>query len=156
MTLSSQYKIISREIKGIETVGVVIENDDGNTKNISMDDAIKLARSDKISNAHAILDTVNGKYILCVDCGIDKLENIDRTRGIKLSLVSRLISSDNKCIGYKAQDGKGKVYKLSIEKVWELAEQGSINNIEARINNNSKILVSAEEGYLANLPIINS
>lgn len=150
---SNQYKVVAKEVKGVEISGVTIENKDGNRKNVSISDAIKLARSEKLVNASAVFDVVNGKYLISVENGINNLENSDRTKGLKLTLLGRMIGTDGNCIGYKAQDGKGKVYRLSISKIWDLAEQGSVVGIKAKLSNKGRVLESTDECNLQELPI---
>lgn len=150
---SNQYKVVAKEVSGISIIGVTIENKDGNKKNVSISDAIKLARSKKLENAVARFDVVSGKYMIDVEGGIDNLENSDRTKGLKLVLLGRLLNVDRKCIGYRAQDSKGKVYKLSISKVWDLAERGSIVGIKAKISNSCRVLESTELCNLQELPV---
>ena len=152
----NQYKIVAKEIKGISLIGFTIENADGNKKNISLQDAIKLARSNKISNATAKFDVLNSEYMIDIENGIDILPYSDRTKSIKLSLLGRLIGTEGKCIGYKAQDDKGKIYKLSISKVWDLAEQGSIVGIKARVSSKGRVVESTDECNLSELPIFKS
>lgn len=151
---SGKYTIIEKEIKGIEISSLVIENSESNRKNVSLVDTIKLARGDKITNAKAIFDTSKGRYILAVDNGFKSLGNTDRTKGLKFSILGRMINSENKCVGYKVQDAKGKIYKLSISKIWDLAEQGSINGIKAKIISGKKILLSTDDCQLHNIPVI--
>lgn len=152
----NQYKIISKEIKGISLVGVTIENDTGNRKNINITDATKLARGNKLSNASAKLDVLNGEYKLDIDGGLQSIEYSDRTKGLHLTLLGRLLNTDNKCVGYKAQDDKGKIYKLSISKIWELAEQGSVKGIKAKVTSGYRVLISTKECKLQSLPIFKS
>lgn len=152
----NQYRIVAKEVKGITVVGFTIENDEGNRRNVSLQDAIKLARGNKISNAKAKFDVLNSEYMIDVDGGIDSLDYADRTKGIKLSLLGRLIGVEGKCIGYKAQDDKGKLYKLSIAKVWDLAEQGSIVGINIKVSSKGRILESTDECNLSELPIFKS
>ena len=66
-----------------------------------------------------LLDTDSGKYIIDIDGGLGSIETINKGENLKLVLKARLLV-DNKCVGYKAEDEKGKTYTLSIEKVWSL------------------------------------
>lgn len=152
----SQYRIVAKEIKGISLTGFTIEKEDGTKKNISLQDAIKLARSNKISNATAKFDVLNSEYMICVENGINTLPYSDRTKSIKLSLLGRLIGTEGNCIGYKAQDDKGKTYKLSISKVWDLAEQGSIVGIRAKVSSKCRVIESTDKCNLSELPIFKS
>lgn len=149
----NQYKIVAKEIKGVTVSGFTIENSEGTRKNVSSQDAIKLARGNKIHNAKAILNILNSDYMIDIDEGIENIPKSDRTKGLKLSLLGRLISVDGKCIGYRAQDDKGKVYKLSISKVWDLAEQGSIIGIKAKLSSKGRVLESTSECNLSELPV---
>lgn len=153
---SNQYKILSKDINGITIKGFTIENSEGNIKNISLADAIKLARSNKISNASAKFDMINSEYKLSVENGLLQLPYSDRTRGMKFTLLGRIVNSSNKCIGYKVQDDKGKLYKLSALKIWELAEQGSVYGIEAKLSTKGKLLISSDECKLETLPVFKS
>lgn len=149
----TKYKVVAKEFNGIEVSSMIIENEDGKRKKILKQDIIKLARGGKLSNAQSLFDYVNSEYIVAFDDTLLNIETIDRSNGIHLNLSARLIK-DDKCIGYKAVDDKGKSYKLSIEKIWELAEKGSVNNIKAKINGKHKVLVSYGDTQLKDLPII--
>ena len=149
----NQYKIVAKEVKGINIVGVTIENSEGNKKNISISDATKLARSDKITNATAKFDVINSEYVLDVEGGMNNLEYSDRTKGLSLVLLGRLLNDNDECIGYKAQDSKGKTYKLSIAKIWEMTEQGAIKGVKAKICSKGKILESTDDCDLSRLPV---
>lgn len=149
----NQYSIVAKEVKGINVVGFTIENVDGNRKNISLQDTIKLARGNKIHNASAKFDLLNSEYMIDIDGGINSIENSDRTKGLKLSLLGRIVGVDGNCIGYRAQDDKGKVYKLSIAKIWDLAEQGSILGIKAKLSSRGKVLESTSDCELSKLPV---
>ena len=151
--MDNTYTIIQKQFNGLKIESVVIENDEGKKKLISIDDAVKLARKGAIKNAKALLDTDSGEYILAIENGLTSIENLDKSKNLLLSLKARLIV-DSKCVGYKAEDTKGKTYTLSIEKVWQLAEQGSIKGIQAKIINNKKALVSTNELQLKDLPRI--
>ena len=151
----AKYKVIGKEFNGIEIGAMLIENEDGNKKKIPTSDVVKLARSGKLSNAHSLFNYLTGDYIVAFDDGLDSIETLDRSAGIQLVLTARILQ-DDKCIGYKAVDSKNKTYKLSIEKVWELAERGSVKDIAAKINGEKKILLSIGDIKLKDLPIINS
>lgn len=151
--MENSYKIVKKQFTGIDISDLVIENKEGKHKLISKQDAIKLARGNKIENAKAILDTDSGEYLIDIENGLSSLETISKGNSLTLELKARLIV-DNKCVGYKAEDIKGKTYTLSIEKVWELAEQGSVKGIQAKIINNKKSLISTDEVKLDNLPKI--
>lgn len=150
----AKYKIIAKVISGIEITDFII-TDGTETKAFKLDVVTKLARSGKIENARARLNTVTEQYTLILD---DKLEDIPLVESKKtLKLIGRIIK-DDKCIGYKAVDDIGKSYKLSIEKVWSLSNKGLtdgyIEGVQAKIINNKKVLLSTDECKIYNLPKI--
>ena len=150
-----KYKVVAKQVSGVKTVGFTIENSDGHRKNIDKSDTVKLARSGKLANAVSVYDSVNGEYLLDIENGLADLEKADMTKGIELKIIGRLVDDNTgKCIGYKTQDKKGKIYKLSISKVWDLAEQGSIDDLRAQIFNNSRVLIGINGLKLSQLPII--
>lgn len=147
----SKYTIVEKEFTGLEISGFVIQNEEGKRKLLNKQDTIKLARSDKLSNARALLDTTSGEYILKTDDSLLDIDNTDKGKALKIVLLARLMDN-NRCIGYKAKDNKGKLYKLSIEKVWQLAEQGSIEGVQGKISGTSKLILSTEEFNINTLP----
>ena len=147
-----KYKIVGKEYSGIEISSFVIENESGQIKSISLNDIVKLIRGDKILNAKCILDTDTGNYVVSINDGLDKLKEMPKNN-TSLTVTARLFDND-KCVGYKVCDKNGKNYKLSILKVWELASQGCINNIKAKIINNNKVLISTDDLDISTLPII--
>ena len=149
-----KYKIINKGYTGIVIDSYTIENDKGQHKTITVDEAIRLARNNKFSNAKAILNYHTGEYILAVDGGILSLPDRDRTNGLALQVVARIMS-DNECKGYKITNGLGKYSKYSLEKVWEMAEKGAIPGLEANIVGHYKILTGSELVNLSNIPKIN-
>lgn len=151
----NQYKVIGKEFNGIEINTFLIENIDGKQKKIPKSDLVKLARCGKLANTHSIFDYIHEDYIITFDDGLVNLDNMDRSAGIHLVLTARILQND-KCIGYKANDSKNKSYKLSIEKIWELAERGSVEGIAAKFNGNKKVLLSIGDIKLKDLPIVNS
>ena len=151
----TKYKVVGKEFNGIEIGSMLIENEEGKRKKIPMADVVKLARGGKLSNAQSLFNYINGDYVIYFDDTLLNMETMDRSAGIHLALTARIMQDDN-CIGYKALDDKSKTYKLSIEKVWELAERGSINGITAKINGDKKVLVSTGDVKLKDLPVVNS
>jgi len=148
------YIIKSKVVKGINIEGFEIVSTDGIRQIISNEDAIKLARSNKIENAYAVLNSDTGKYMIVFNNGLENLDSIRNTKGIKLRLVHRLVDKNNNCFGYKAIDNNGKSYKLSIGKTWELALSQSIIGIDAKIVHGVKVLKSTSDTSLADIPRI--
>lgn len=149
-----KYNIIGKEIvlgKGINSF--LLEDINGNKKKLSLQDTLKLVRSDKVSNAKVVLNTVTSEYMIDIDGGLKSLTNISDKVDKQLSILGRLVKND-KCIGYKVKDTDGNIYKLSISKVWELADNGNIKGINAKIISNKKCLISTEDVKLIDIPIL--
>lgn len=152
-TLSNKpYTIINKCYDGLNIISMTIKTEQGETKLVKYEDIIKLARAEKISNAKAILDTGQNRYILCLDGSIKDIETIYKNNSMHLEILCRLIDNKGKCIGYKVRDNKGKLYKLSIQKTWELAVNNTIEGVKGRIISNHKVIISNDEQLLKNLP----
>lgn len=146
-----RYRIVKKRFKGLEISEFTFLDIDNNIyKKASAEDTIKIVESGVVENAEVLFNASSGEHILSIKDGVDSLESEDRSRGIKLELTARIIK-DNKCIQYKARDSAGKTYKLSIEKVWELAEQGSIFGVIGKVSGNRKVLLSTEDFDLKSL-----
>ena len=149
---ATKYKIISKVYSGIELIGFNLMCSDGSSKTVKPDDDIKLARVGKLRGCEAILDTSTGSYVLYIDEGYDSIETSIKEDKV-MQLSCRLMDVDtNKCIGYKAIDKTGKTYRLSINKTWELASNGLIKGIKAKVYNKHKVLLSSDEIDLDKLP----
>lgn len=152
---NGKYTIKKKEFSGIEITSMVIENSEGKQKKMPMADVVRLARVDKLDNVRVKFNYVNSDYTLIFDESLSNIEDTDRSGGVHLVLTARIIEND-KCIGYKALNDKNKTYKLSIEKVWELAEKGSVKDVKACINGSTKVLKSIGDIKLKDLPVIYS
>ena len=149
-----KYKIVNKSYTGIQIDSYIIENNEGKHRSISVDDTIKLARANRLSNAKAILNYHTGEYILSIDGGLHSIPDKDRSNGLCLSIIARIMDSENNCVGYKVTDGLGKYYKFTPEKVWELAEQGAIPGLEVEMSGRYKILRSSDTVRLIEIPKI--
>ncbi len=148
------YKIDKKVVNGIEVDGFVLKNKNGTNQLISLDDAIKLARSGKIENAHAVLNTETAKYEISIDGGLSKLETIRNANDTHIELTCRIIDSNGNCIGYKAHGGNGNYYQLSIERAWELASNNKIKNVKAMVQKNIKIMIGTNGFAFSMLPVV--
>lgn len=145
-----KYRIKEKQINGIEIEKFILETiDDGKRAAVSIDDTIKLARVGKLYNISSLLDVTTGRYILNFN---NTLKDIQEYQAIKLTLICRIINSEDKCIGYKAKDDSNKSYKLSINKAWELAVNNSIVNVKGKIIKDKKAIVGINGFSLEQLP----
>lgn len=141
-----KYKVVDRYINNLVVTKYTIENtEDGNMLTIAKEDLIKLTLSNKVADANVVVDTVNNNYILILNNDIPIHDNN------RFNIICRIVSN-NKCIGYKVRGNDNKNYRISIAKAWELACNGSINNLEAKIIANKKILRLKDGTSLNELP----
>lgn len=148
----AKYNIIDKHISGLEITKFTLESiEDKKQASVSYEDVLKLARVGKLGNAKALLDITSGNYIL--DCD-EQLKDMVIHKGIILKLNCRIMSN-NKCVGYKAQDANGKNYKVSINKIWDMAITDAVENVEAKIIDNKKVLVGKNGFRFSSLPKIN-
>ena len=147
-----KWRIIKKELKDLSISAIIVTNNT-EEKRITMEEAIMMARNDKIENATAILNTASSKYVLSVEGGLKNIETVYGKEN-HLEIICRLLNSDNKCIGYKVKDSEGKVYKLSLAKVWELALKDNIVGIRAVLNNNRRCIISKDDYKLSDIPVL--
>lgn len=146
------YIIYKKVISGIEVEGFILKNSDGNTQTVSLDDTIRLASTNKIDNAHVILNTDTAKYELVVDGGLLNLETIRNVNNTNIELTCRILNNNGHCIGYKARGENGKVYQLNIGRAWELASNNKIKNVRALIQKKAKIMIGVNGFTFDGLP----
>ena len=151
------YKIIKRIMDGIDIIGYVVYDDDGNEKSLKEEDIIRLCHRKLVLNASTVM--VDDKEHLIIEDNLEDMESIKKAK-VKntLKLICRLVSTeDNKvvCKGYIAKDDAGKKFRLDTVKAWKLAKENCIENIEAKIVNKKKILIS-NNGLLERLPVMDA
>lgn len=148
-----QYKIIKRIISGIETIGYILIDEDGNEKQLKESDIIILCRNDMISNAKVILDSDECKYELYISN--DDIENVTKeSKHRNLKLIGRIVNDDLSTKGYIVKDEVGKTYKLSKLKFWDMVNNNSVPGLRACIAGNKKVLLSSESVKLSDIPNI--
>ena len=147
----AKYKIVNKVYKGIEVEKYTIENHEGKHKTVDLDTIMKLVRTNKISNARAILNPHTEEYMIAIDGGIMSLPEMSSTSGLSLQVVARIMNK-GECIGYKITNGTGKYYNYSLERVWEMASKGEIPGLEAQIIGHCKALIGSELVNLSTIP----
>jgi hypothetical protein len=144
------YKVTGKLIKNLEIYAVTaIDEDNEDNKIFTYSDAVKLARRNELSNARAIVSSADGSFMLAVDGGIDKLPTWSTNR--KATIIGRIVEN-GACTGYKVISADGKELNIQSDKVWELADQGRIQDIKARLTNKGKALISSGDTDLSTLP----
>lgn len=162
---SLTYRLVARYMNGPELVGYQITSSVGDSINVKKAVAEQLAAEGLIENCKVIV--IDGKtYVKGVGIRISELpvlnmrtgevRNIQAT-GVKsvntMVVVARMVASQ-RVVGYIVKDASGKQYRLSKDKVWELARSKRITNVSAELNGLSKIL-RGEGIYLNKLPTVN-
>lgn len=147
----TNLEIIDKCFDGIYVIGFTVKGESNTSKLVSVSDAIKLAKNNKITNAKCILDILNGDYMIKVT---DTIDSSFKNSHIQLTLQCRLLDSSGTCIGYKAIDNNGKRYNLSIKKTWELAFNHNVLGVKATIIGGKKTLKSMDDFKLKDIPKI--
>ena len=108
---------------------------------MSVQDTISMARLGDIDNVEAVLNTETGEYILYFKYGESSIPIESRSN--VLTPIARVFENGN-CIGYKVIDKNGKQYKLSTNKVWQMAIDKQIYGIKAKLINGKRAIISGE------------
>lgn len=149
----AKYELVYKHLKGIYVTKYTIKRiEDGEQKDVAIGDVIKLAALGKIANATTIVDITSGENILKIDGGYSALPVKHEVDG---KLIARIVDSNNKLVGYRLKGINGKTYKMSADKAWNLAAIGCIDNAEAKIISNKRILRGCNGIHLEDLPKIN-
>jgi len=147
------YTLIGKSFDKVNICAYRIKDINGKEINVSVEDAIKLASKKSITNAECFV--VDGEKKLVVKEGIHSLETINLNEKIRIILKCRIINEQGDCIAYKATDIQGRNLKITTDKVWELALNGCIENVEATIINGVRALESKNgSNFLMGLPEI--
>lgn len=93
--MDDKYIIINKCMDGINLVGFTIKKGDNQGKLISYSDAVSFARQGKLSNAEAVLDTIDNEYKIIVKDGFNSIDTIQKQGNAKVTPVSRMVSSES-------------------------------------------------------------
>ena len=137
----AKYKIVSKTLNGINVASYTVKSTDDETKRLSVQDTISMARLGDIDNVEAVLNTETGEYILYFKYGESSIPIESRSN--VLTPIARVFENGN-CIGYKVIDKNGKQYKLSTNKVWQMAIDKQIYGIKAKLINGKRAIISGE------------
>jgi hypothetical protein len=126
---------------GTQLIGLEVSDSAGNKKLLKMMDIHELIRRELIQGCSLIED--NGQtYIKSTQNKIASLPLINRENGLngmKFTVTGR-VYSNGALIGYTATDESGKLYRLSKDKVWDIARYGGFTNVSASVCGNKKVL----------------
>ena len=145
-----KYRIIKKQTDGIEIKRFIVEYiAEKKQAAINPDELINLVKAKKVESVDAYWDADNSQYILNFN---GTLSSIEEYRSGNFELQCRIIGKDGKCIGYKARNESGKVFKITTAKAWDLANKGCIVGIAGKIISNKKCLIGDDEHKLSLLP----
>lgn len=153
-----RYSVVKKYIDGVAITGYYLVDPKGDERLLKSDDVLKLAKQKKISNASVVLDADKSEWVLCVDGGINGLETVYKKQSKKFRVQGRIINSLGDCTGYILRDENDKAMKASLKKVWELAHNGTIQDIKGGICKGYKIIQGTKAGdsegstFLSDLP----
>ncbi len=150
-TTKKMYKIVGRYMDGVQVIGYQLMDSNGNSIRAKKSDVERLADEGFVENCRVI--EYNGvNYIKGVGIRISELPVMNLRTGeiknsqagdtdsiAKLVITTRLMRG-NSVVGYMVKDASGKQYRLSKEKVWQLAREKAISNAMAQVSGQQKIL----------------
>lgn len=150
--MDEKYTIINKCMDGINLVGFTIKKGDNQGKLISYSDAVSFARQGKLSNAEAVLDTIDNEYKIIVKDGFNSIDTIQKQGNAKVTPVSRMVSAERRqCVGYTIKDEDNNTFKVTADKFWTLASIGNVTGVRGKIEKGKRVLLS-ENDMLASLP----
>lgn len=124
---------------------------------------IRMIKDGEIENAELALDIEEMKHEISINGGIRSLRRVEEKADNKYDVTYRILSTENLkdgerqkygLIGYVIKGEDGKQYRIDKNKLYELAVNGCLNNVEARAIYGVKVLVSTKEIKLADLPFV--
>lgn len=134
------YKLTGRIMKGTNIIGYEVADNSGRVMRLKREDIIRLAWNGEIENCIAVKcdDTI---YLKGKGIRISELPIVDNTANNSkvLTLKGRILKGYD-LIGYLVTDDNNNEYKVSREKVWQLARMQRICNATAQINGSRKII----------------
>ena len=150
---TEKYRLIGKYMEGSSIIGLEVADNGGNSKALKVKDVHTLIRRGLVEGC-TIVEYKDNNYIKSTESKISQLPlmNNRQARNMELTIRGRVFK-DGRLIGYTAMDRGGKMYRLSKDKVWELASHGGVTNISATINNGMKIL-RGKDGSLSELLIV--
>lgn len=144
------YKIVGCTKSWDSILGYQISDENNNKKQIKLQYTYELIEKGKVGGCR-ILRYKDKKFIKLDEGKLSDLEEVGGRKGA-LKAVARIESSTG-LQGYVLEDSKKRQFKLTVNKVWDIALNGDIENIGAKVINNKKCLIGVGS-RLVNLPKI--
>lgn len=136
------YKLTGKYMNWGKVIALQIESDDKVGKLVKIEDVQELIRRGQI-NGCSLIEYKNQVYIKSEYTKIAELPFIDIANSNKFKLSGKIVR-EGKTIGYTVTDDKGKVYRFSSIKVWDMARQNIIDNVKAYVLKDNKVLVGLD------------
>mgnify|MGYP000844166138 CR=1 FL=1 len=131
-----KYKVLGKYINGIEITGYGLIGEDGNTLKVKLSDFQEMVKNNLVEGFKHI-STETKDYVIPRD-GLESKIEVLNTKQFKIK--DRVVDKDGHLIGYKVTDSDNAELTLSKGKVWELAFEGTLEDVRASYIEENDIL----------------
>ena len=134
------YKVTKIVFNGATIIGYGLADEEKDeSKTVTVAEIKEMIHNNVIGNASLIQDVV------CID-DMNSIESVFNAGSDKVFTVeSKIVNSQNTCVGYEVKNKIGKIFKISLQKAWELALRGSLYGFKAVRSNGVKMIVGIEQ-----------
>lgn len=132
------YTLTGKYVSKLKIVGLQISDIKGNKKILKTSD-IHYMVSQGLVTGCSLVQYNDNVYIKSNKVKLAELPEVSLAGQSSFSISSRVMKNDS-LIGYIAIDKTGKEYKLSKERVWDMARQGGFENITSYVVGKNKII----------------
>lgn len=124
-------------------------------KIVTLEELDELIKRGEVLGCEIINDDSGVNHVLCSEETLKDLPDIysDNKFGNNALKAVAVLIQNNEPYGYRLEHSRGFV-NYSLDVVWELARRGCIVNMEAKYEDNAKLIVGKSECKLWELPTI--
>lgn len=133
--INMKYSLSSPILSNGDIIGYKLIDQSGEVKRARLENIKQLVDKGMITNAEVVTDDNGNIHVVLTDSLADDPEKSER-----YTVEYRIIQGD-KVKSYRCRDNEGNVRNFTLDKIWELAADGCVNNIEAKVINSKRALV---------------
>lgn len=133
------YRLVGKYMKDSSLIGFEVCNESGVTKLLRMHDIYSLINQGEIHGCSLITNDNVTHLVSHID-KISDLPIVSTNKVPSALTVEKRIVDETGLIGYVVHDECGEEYRLTGDKVWEIAFDHGFTNIVASIENKRKVI----------------
>lgn len=126
-------------------------------KTVTLDELESMIQSGEVLDCEIIYDEDKNRHLRCYNKDLKDMQVLQGSEKFEQNSLTavEIITIDNELHAYRFEQNDGNKYNFSPIQVWELARRGIITNMQAKYEDDQKVVCGSNGCNLWELPVIN-